>query len=301
MSVHLLAIDSLPACSLGCYGEHRIPTPHFDKLASQSVVCHLYLKNADLLASLPPLSSTLQTSHWQEPLLETATLFAAAEYWLNEEEMALIFSDEEEDDDDDDDRTPAGSRERLADRLRAEQVQLVEASAIAIAHDTALGEWLSGMPFQEGDVLVIVGTTGDLRRLPEQRPEWQASLSEPMIHLPLLIQVIGRNHHHRVHELVETADLVRLISQLTEQGSKAIDQWSCDLQTQEIYWKTSTLSAIRTWDWLLIKYHDANDNEEERDGPQVVLFRKPEDHWEMLDVATQHPDLVESLLERLRE
>lgn len=285
MAVYFLSIDALPACSLGCYGEHRIPTPNFDQLASRSVVCNLYYKNADdLVATLKTSFPEVAHFHWSEPQLEVATLLEGAKCWLSDEELEPIFSVEG-------DEALHYAMDRLSDSVPASQKQLIEASATALAHDVALGEWLPGMRFESGDVLVIAGETGDIRRLPEPRADWLSVVSEPLVHLPLLIHVFGNEEHERVNPLVQTSDIKTLLSQLIKEGPAAVRHWITSLATDEIRWEFPTTRALRTEKWMVAEKLGTEDG-----SPVLVLTRKPEDLWDMLDVASQHLDLVELYL-----
>ena len=64
--------------------------------------------------------------------------------------------------------------------------------------------------------------------------------------------------------------------------------WREELQNPQVTYGTEQWMAVRTHEWLLIKPKNSPDDEYSE-----KLFRKPEDLWEILDVANQYPLVVE--------
>jgi len=297
MMVHLLQIPLLPACSLGCYGEQRFATPCFDTLAAQSTVFNHYYSN-DELAFEP--SEGLTVHRWAVPEPELDRLLNAAECWLNAEQWQQLLSTESHDSESHD--SAAGSVERLWDVCPKSLHATVQATALALTYDDALGEWVDGMSFSPNDVLMIVGQSGDVRRRPESCPAWLAEVSEPVVHLPLLIHQIGQQEHQRVEEAISTKSLLRRVRDfaLRKQEDQQTDLTSFLAQSpeEEILWDLPNCRARRSKDWLIVERLDST--EEAFEQNDVALFRKPEDLWDLLNVASQHPERVERSLDQLR-
>ena len=280
--IYVLTIDGLPACSLGCYGEQRYSTPNFDRIAAQSWVCNFYYANAELPAfrERPDVS----VLHWKIPQLEWQTVRTAAENWLDEESFESIFEEDE-----------TGSADEVIATMRAVlspvQVGLIEATAVALSHDHALGQWLEGMSFTEQDLLVIVGRTGNLSRQADTRPDWLAAVSESMVHLPLIIYQPEIGEHTRIDELLQTDDLTDLITLASEARVDVVSQWAERVTPKMIRWETPEVIAVRNQDWLIVESREGTSESDEQE--RVMLFRKPEDLWDVLDLAQQFPALIE--------
>lgn len=291
MAIHFICISELPAASLGCYGEVRVPTPNFDSLADISVVFNAFFSAPGHPASvIEQADLPKKVYQWQPAPLDVATLFKATGCWLNESEITAIFTPEA-----DDDTSVSGVLRRLNEVCPDERSQLVQATATVLAFDTALGEFVDGLEFEDDDLLIVVGNSGDTRRLPRNRPDWLAEVSSTSIHLPLLVCSPGTGTHYRVENRIGVDEFADLIEALNEEGFAAIETWQDDLDEGPLVIQTASSLATRSDEWLIVE-RIANRDELDVES-NVMLFRKPEDLWETQDVASQYPDLIEEYLD----
>ncbi|WP_437193611.1 hypothetical protein [Planctomicrobium sp. SH527] len=290
MAIHFICIAGLPAVSLGCYGEVRIPTPNFDALADISIVCNSFFSAPGHSTRVIEQSDVQKKIYqWQPATLDVATLFKAAGCWLNETETSAIFTPEA-----DDDTSVSGVLRRLNEVCPGERAQLVQATATILGFDSALGEFVDGLEFEDDDLLIVLGTSGDSRRLPQNRPDWLAEASCTSIHLPLLICSPIAGTHYHIENRIGVEDLAVLIESLSEEGISGIEMWQDDLDEEPIVVQTESSLATRSEAWLIVERIAGRD--ELNTEANVALFKKPEDLWEMQDVASQYPDLIDDYL-----
>ena|GEM_PF-2267004 len=295
MSLTILTTHGLPACSLGCYGEMRIPTPHFDQLASESLVADWYFN----LGKVPAADTSLPNLQELTPAPLTASLIQqAANCWLDPQSVEALIaklppedaawqawlqvSEEEEE-------------EEEEEELTVWQRGLIACTAHTLSLDAALGETLRQWTASQktGDVLVILGCTGDVRRGPAGHPDWLTPFSEPAVHVPLLVHQAGQSTHQRLQQLIGPAQADSLLKALACSAGEGVNTWREELQEAPVIFQHGPACSLRTRDWLLIDMREPTAPGQESG---IALFRKPEDIWETLDVAAQHGDIVETYL-----
>jgi hypothetical protein len=171
---------------------------------------------------------------------------------------------------------------------------LVLATAEVMEYDAALGGILEAiaLPMSTNDLLVVTSSSGDLRRGTPGHPDWLKPLSEPVVHLPLLLRTLD-DSIGRTSSLIGSNDLVELIASWL-QGRCSLEEMLPGPERSEICYACASAQARRSPDWLLIQ-QIAGENPEDS---AVRLFRKPEDVWEVLDVASQYPDLIEEFMKK---
>lgn len=154
-------------------------------------------------------------------------------------------------------------------------------------------------------LLIITGLQGD--NLPHQLPiERPVQLHTELVRVPLFVQVgVGHAGGSTVLELVQTPDIARTICQWlagdaleTPAQVGTVDLLSviekshpgrADVQVASHTGET----LVRTLDAQLVRA--ANDSSTHEAEQVEWLTLKPEDAWDLLNVAGQHPDLVDQL------
>ncbi|MEZ5939919.1 MAG: hypothetical protein R3C18_00920 [Planctomycetaceae bacterium] len=279
MTIYLIAIDRLPALSLGCYGCWQHATPNLDAQATRSLACDNFIvwaESVHLAAGSEVHQFEITAEHAAEFSGDSDDSWVeeVAEAGLDPVELLNEFL-----------LNPAGldawdPASPLALRLSLHEY-LVEGI------DRAFGELRDELQDQlrPGDVVVVYGRTGELsvdRSLSsgEQRlvhPETQ--------HLPLMIELVGTQESHgRLHEPLGVGDLQDLLNSMSE-DSNALAQWKQRVgERQQLILKQDGICMIRTTEWLCV----VGDDEEFE--PQ--LFHLPEDPWGLLNVAPQYPHIV---------
>jgi hypothetical protein len=123
-------------------------------------------------------------------------------------------------------------------------------------------------------------------------------LHEELVHLPLIVRLPGgAQAGRRISALTQPADVAAwpggglaslLDGSVDSLRTRAVSRWQVHGAAE---W------AVRTADWAYLwpRYQPPED---EPRAPQ--LYRKPDDYWEVNDVALQHPDVVEELDQALR-
>lgn len=308
MPIVLLNIDGLQPAYLGPYGCEWFDTPTFDRWAAAGVVYDRHF------ADVPRADGALSCHHAAaKPLAPpptehgvsvsttnlrgaTAALKKAAKLerslvridvgslrppWkLGADDLAPFFDDSEE---------LEPWLEPLPEAIEPDddatfpRLQATYAAAIA-----RLDSDLARIDF-EG--CTIIATSGRGLPLGEHGAAgFSSPLYEELVHLPLLIvRADGRHAGHRVSTLTQPMDVAATIAGLLGHEVPEGDALTCGRHllegTQVIRNHAVTIdgdrAGIRTpeWHWLA----------ESRDEPEQ-LFVKPEDRWDMNDVAQHHPD-----------
>lgn len=191
--------------------------------------------------------------------------------------------------------------ERVPDSLRP----LIEHTARVIEQDRFLGQLLTSLQHHVEDELLLIATAseGDPHACREERPDWLMSVSEPIAHLPLLIwrsnPLLEQETGERCDALLQPGDVARFITAILGHGMTDLADLANFLQLsghEEIRYSSPLATAMRNQDWLAIRRDPqsaASGVAVEAEESVVQLFRKPEDAWEILDVATQFPALIE--------
>lgn len=196
---------------------------------------------------------------------------------------------------------------------------ILDASQV-IEQDWFLGRLLAALATGEGiavDCLLVTASSGDPRAsrssLMEMEdgsgtsplqwtPDWVRSISDVVAQLPLLIHLPRRDLGERCQELLQSADLLPLLTGIGRRGEGRRESEGSVVERlagqREIVYQSASAQAIRDKDWLFIQRREPPGTQQaadQRDERGAYLFRKPEDAWELLDVADQYPELLEHL------
>lgn len=296
----LIALERLPASSLGCYGSWQFSTPFVDELAAHSLLVECLLDVAEAPLKLaweawqqsvacsasPPefihfdpaeLLQEVVAEDWQA---EAATWLSAADAAAIEFEDTLDLLEAFLWDAESSASLPLSlrlalhgvlirSQDRLALNLRAELTPELQTG------DQLLWLGLSGEPLVEREAAEVLQ--------PAIRPELQ--------HLPLLIETIGQDRGQRLSAPISPDDVSHLVQQLLAGGS--LRDWQQAVSSRpQLVLQNSELSVVQTRDWCLVQPvgHSVGASEH-----PCGLYRLPEDPWCLLNVATQYPQIVEQL------
>jgi len=131
------------------------------------------------------------------------------------------------------------------------------------------------------------GSIGGSEKVANQSP-----VGESAAHVPMIVAWPGQTHSRRRDDLITTADFKGFIHTLSS-SIEEYSAWRDSFNRQQIEYRSGDAVATRTRDWLLIQKNVEGDDVES----SIQLYRKPEDIWEILDVANQYPQVVEHFVE----
>ena len=213
----------------------------------------------------------------------------------------------------------------LTDEQRARHPAVYAGSVSLI--DYWLGELLQHLQSQIADeplLVIVIAARGDYwqqinpSRLNESLVSSQ-KLGDQVARTPLVLRVQGDLRFDEIvclrsSRLVQTYDLVptlldwfhvpvntaetdfdgqSLLRELTEEAPARTHLW---------YGDEGSFTAVRTQDWLCIRNQGierVNDPATENEPSEISLFVKPEDSWDINDIASQQPEVIADLLSRL--
>jgi len=158
----------------------------------------------------------------------------------------------------------------------------------------ALGEWLGLLEalLTPGDLIVLSAASGDQRRIVDNQPEWLRSVNEAVVHLPLILYCIDQESAWRISELVSMEQTMEWLSHLTPSCFETSPKIPA---AESLTYRSELAQSWRTKDWLLIeRLLPASDSSKSPAESELRLYRKPDDYWEVHDLAGQFPDLIEA-------
>ena len=210
----------------------------------------------------------------------------------------------------------------LSDEVRLKHPAVYAGTVSLIDH--WLGELLTGIESNsnsEPTLVIVMAAKGHLwqqiaKSKQTENQDTSASMSDQCIRAPLVLKVIGDRRFlefrcFRSGRLVQTCDLIPTLIDWFGVVSPAIEK-SLDGQswlreaTEEVPSRPRLLirgidyfDALRTSEWLCVRDKSTNsttDIESSHQSPRAALYAKPEDIWDVNDIACQQPDLVNELL-----
>ena len=211
------------------------------------------------------------------------------------EEVRLAWEPEFED----------ASSEETSGLLTADDRRLRQA-ALMLEWEKRLPAWLQvlGPHDNENELRIITSLDGSLDADPEEHDDWVRSVCEPVVHLPLLLQHPAVPSG-RLREFVTAESLLQLmrlcLSEESTDMAATIQQWQNELTDSSVQYDSPLAHAVRTENWLFIERRhppesagEIADPAQDEEEPEVRLYRKPEDVWESMDLASQYPDVLDS-------
>ena len=269
---------------LGCYGNDWIATPNLDRIAAEGATFDRHF-----------IETPDQPSHtiedWLEGVLDQLT--DAKAHWINgpnlgppwnlpDDLLALYTEDDEVEPCPDPDAESATESDFLL------RVQDTYAAAVT-CFDAQVGRLLEEIDARGlAEKMLLIVTSGASLPLGEHGVIGWNDLRpyEALAHVPLLMRGPGVPAGTRIGAITQPADLLTTLSK--QPGG--FDLWpllkgEVDAVRPHAVSRTANGDvALRTLDWALI-----------RTASGSRLYVKPDDRWEVSDVASQHRELVESL------
>ena len=210
----------------------------------------------------------------------------------------------------------------LSEEARS-QHPAVYAGAVSLL-DHWLGELLSGLRLDSTDeptLVIVMAAQGDHwhQIRPKNSDEFSffpQSFSDQMAKTPLVLKVYGDDRFQdlvclRSNRLVQMCDLVPTLTDWFHTSScgssvPLAGSWLREL-TEEIpgrktlhYGDGERVNAVRSETWLCLQETVLrSDADEGVASPRTSLYSKPEDVWDVNDIASQQPEVVIELLARI--
>ena len=214
--------------------------------------------------------------------------------------------------------------EEISDEDRANHPAVYAGSVSLIDH--WIGELITGMRALEQSVptlFIVTAACGHLWHRIESfdsmsKVEDRPLLTDQIIRTPLILNIVGDPRFTdfgslRSDRLVQTCDLVPTLADWfdlkfsTGNASAVSQSWLREL-TEELPARTTiwvgdeqTSDAVRTMEWLCIRDRSAKpvgQSSEVNATGRAYLYSKPEDVWDVDEIASQQPEIVNELLNR---
>ncbi len=293
MSKRIVAflIDRLPATSLGCYGSWQNPTPHFDALASRSLVCSNFF-HFDSSQQVLPASDCEVTRATPENVshsVDEELLTAAWATWVGIQPEGMEL-------------------DALADlwHLYTSRPQSLaehpvpERLALHAAWVRAADQWIGKQLAQieptlhPGDLLLVSASRGETLAVRDLGVDVERPLQPATQHLPLIMATPGLSPRpQRLLAPVGPEDLHTLIHRILatpDPTDVVLDDWRRELETRQSLRAACESHRVRmNLEWTC--FHSPEEHETATSGD--ALFHRPEDPWGLMNVANQYPHIVE--------
>lgn len=209
----------------------------------------------------------------------------------------------------------------LTEEERASHPSLYGGSVSLLDH--WLGEFLKGIKVDQEPTLIIVtaaqGFLWQKTKHPSLPQDDRFELCDQRIQTPLSLQVVGDSRSNTVrslrsNRLVQTCDLIPTLLDWFEISQSPAEQpligrsWLHELTADDAprsflrFGNGQGVDAVRTADWLCIRRHDkrpASHRDDDQTNRTALLFAKPEDIWDVNDVASQQPETVDEMMKHL--
>lgn len=314
----VFAFDRLPIRSLGCYGNQTVPTPAFDLFASESVVFDqhfatqlgsaaidspVWTDREKTIAGQPPESDDV---HWSKSLRRS-------EIEVQEYEISFQGADLEQ------------RLNNIATKLKQQTTQTLSwVRIVGVAADVALQQnatdidelWgqsicdIGNKVVASGGMILVTAAQGECIRDDGDTTEAN-SVNEARFHTPLVVRLANGSSGTRRHQLVQTTDIVPTVCEWFNAPLPAVGKetsllplligYSADPIRDHAVWQADSMtSAARSADFLLTRKIEIEDN---KDGgvtdESIRLYIKPDDFYDVHDVANQYPTVVSEMLQLL--
>ncbi len=284
MSVYVIALDRVPASSLGCYGSWQHATPQLDAQAARSLVCDGYYDFWPTSLEVVESAELHLLMFTPEDILDEVT----EEDWLAGAAAWLGAAQEQVED--------------VPDLMEAFLLQPgvladVDLTLRLALHATALrvldrlfGELRDELQphLQPGDAVIVVGRQGEPLVEREAGLEEQPQVCPELQHQPLLIECVTASFRpERLGDPVGRQDLENLLTALIANCDSLFTWQQHVAQRAVAIHATATHRVLRSRQWLCVLPHD--------DDLMPALYHQPEDQWALMNVAAQYPHVVDAL------
>lgn len=303
MHAVVVSFDCLPIAWTGCYGNMSIATPRLDALGAQSVVF-----DACYAADITPGRSAERGSlreHCRDTgvsWFEECNAEWAAARRAGRSTLAWL-------------QRPGACAPKFDD---AEQAAAARAAygARVIQRDAELGRWLDEHPeaLAEDTLLIVTAASGAVLFPHPGVARGCPEIVDPLVHVPLLVRAgDSKEAGTRRRGLVSSVDLAATLCgwlgipcRLAESRSllPVLRGEAESVRESVCFEREGVGRGVRTERFTCLCRSGLEIPEDEvgwdftgRDRPW--LFVKPDDAWDMLDVAGQHPEELDGLLRAL--
>jgi arylsulfatase A-like enzyme len=289
MKILVLELAQCNLAYLGCYGNEWVATPNFDRLAAEGIVFDQHFAESpplrfepatfraiDAIDDLPDVVADLP----DEPGVVWIAGPRLGPPWI-EDACITDYADDNE-------RTPwFGS----ANRVTPDDVPACcDTYAGTITYfDAQLGNLLDALDETDRTLVVTASSGLAIDELATGGP----GIGEESVHLPLIVRFADRRHAgDRISALTQPSDLAATLRTLL---GIAADGPGRDLMPlivgaaeslrPSVVCVHGDAASLRTPEWALLRTAESASR----------LFVKPDDRWEVNDVAPHHPEVVETL------
>ncbi|VAX39599.1 hypothetical protein MNBD_PLANCTO02-2548 [hydrothermal vent metagenome] len=317
----VLAIENLPAFTLGCYGGTEFETPYFDLLSSAGVTFNWHF--ADSIASVNKHHPWMTGDHTffytpsdKSPLMKERLENAGVHVVIQNEELPVCQNSFSE--------LITQATETLQQLISStsNQPTLFWLNAQGVSGKTELKDEVKQLDTdaraliefllnanQAEEILFVMTAARGAVDLPQINALEKSPLPESLVHTPLIFVSPLLGSSERRQELVQTIDLLPTIEDwLTQQSARNQSDGKSLWQIlknetsknknwrEAIYIKSSDNTfAVRTDRFYLIEDKATQEDAANSFFPNLFLYVKPDDLWDIYNVANQSPQVVEEL------
>ena len=289
-----ILVVELVGCNLaylGCYGNEWVATPNLDRLAAEGIVFDQHFAGSPPLRFEPATHRTVDAIDELPDVAAELCERSTGVVWIAGPRLSPPWDPDAciTDYADDDECMPWFGP---TDRVTPEDLRSCTDTFAGVVtyFDAQLGNLLDALEDSDWTIVVTAATGLALEELALGGP----GIGEESVHLPLIVRFADRRRAgERITALTQPSDLVATLRSLLElPASSTAGHDLMPLVRGEIEsLRPSALSvhgesaALRTPEWALLRAAESASR----------LFVKPDDRWEVNDVAQHHPEVVEAL------
>ncbi|HEX3316345.1 MAG TPA: sulfatase-like hydrolase/transferase [Gemmataceae bacterium] len=289
-----ILVVELVGCNLaylGCYGNEWVATPNLDRLAAEGIVFDQHFSGSPAARFEPATHRTIDAIDDLPDVAAELCEESTGVVWIAGPRLSPPWDPDAciTDYAEDNERIPwFGPTNRLTlDDLPS----VADTYAGAMTYfDAQLGNLLDA--FEDSEWTIVV--TASMGLAIEELALGGPGIGEESVHLPLIVRFADRRHAgERMSALTQPSDLVATLrSWLELPADSTLGRDLMPLVRGEIEsLRPSVVSvqgesaALRTPEWALLRAAESASR----------LFVKPDDRWEVNDVAQHHREVVEAL------
>ena len=290
MKILVLELAQCNLAYLGCYGNEWVATPNLDRLAAEGIVFDQHFAGSAPVRFEP---ATYRTIDAIDDLPDVAAELCESNsgiVWIAGPRLGPPWDPDAciTEYADDDDREPwFGAADRVTpDDLRS----CTDTYAGVVTYfDAQLGNLIEIIDDGTWTIVVTAATGLALEVL----ATGASSVGEESVHLPLIVRFADRRHAgDRISALTQPSDLVATLRSLLQlpvepRGRDLMPLIVGDAESlrPSVVCGHGDAASLRTPEWALLRTAESASR----------LFVKPDDRWEVNDVAQHHPEIVETL------
>ena len=289
MKILVLELAQCNLAYLGCYGNEWVATPNVDRLAAEGVVFDQHF------AESPPIRFEPAQHRILDAIDDLADVAAklpgeSGVVWIAGPRLGPPWDEDTciTDYCDDNERTPWFGADN---RVTPDDVPACcDTYAGTITYfDAQLGNLLDALDDTDWTIVVTASSGLTIDELATGGP----GIGEESVHLPLIVRFADRRHAgDRISTLTQPSDLVATLRSLlqlpVESGGRDLMPLivgDAESLRSSVVCVHGDAASLRTAEWALLRTAESPSR----------LFVKPDDRWEVNDVAPHHREIVETL------